>query len=143
MFRAHFDKLLITYFDYEPNTEIHGFKRKPFFDYIDYRARSILVGRGGIFGGTREYLEVASQVYMLALEDTLKAGYMGTEENIFSILLYRFPELVHEYLNGPGGNCAIFYEAIHGPQPPPPPPPVYYLVEDGLDLRGAKVRLNK
>lgn len=65
---------------------------------------------------------------------------MGTEENIFSILYYRFPELVHEYLNHDGGNCAIFNEAVFGPSPPPPPRPIYYLVEDGLDLRGAKVK---
>ena len=139
VFREHFDKLLITYFEYEPNQEIHGFKRKEFFDYIDYRSRYVLVGRGGVFGGTKEFLEVASEVYTLALGDTLNNHLMGTEENIFSILLYRFPELVHEYLNGDGGNCAIFYEAVHGPQPPPAPRPIYHLVEDGSDLRGAKV----
>jgi hypothetical protein len=36
---------------------------------------------------------------------------MGTEENMFSLLFYRFPELVHHYDNGEGGNCAIFTEA--------------------------------
>ncbi len=35
-------------------------------------------------------------------------GYMGTEENIISLLYYRFPQLVHDFDNGPGGNCAIF-----------------------------------
>lgn len=37
---------------------------------------------------------------------------MGTEENIYSILDYRFPSLVHHYDNGEGGNCAIFNELI-------------------------------
>jgi len=137
VFRTHFDKLLITYFDYEPTLEVHGFERKAFLDYLDYRGRYVLVGRGGIFGGSRAFLEVGAEIYQLALDATLNAGYMGTEENIFSILLYRYPELVHEYRNGDGGNCAIFYEAVHGPQPAPKPLPSFSLVEGGLDLRGA------
>ncbi len=36
---------------------------------------------------------------------------MGTEENMFSLLYYRFPDLVHHYDNGPSGNCAIFMDA--------------------------------
>jgi hypothetical protein len=37
--------------------------------------------------------------------------YMGTEETIFSLLFYRFPELVHHYDNGDAGNCAMFQHA--------------------------------
>lgn len=73
---------------------------------------------------------------MLAIGDTLKNGYMGTEENIFSILYYRFPELVSYYENGDGGNCAIFSEALYGP----PPPPLEEIIRTiGFDLRGASV----
>merc|ERR1712137_1177575 len=137
-FTSHFDKLLITYFEYEPWGEIHGFEEKAFRRYIDAPKDRILhVGRGGVFGGTKEYLEVASEAYMLALGETLSAGYMGTEENIFSILRYRFPELVSVYENGEGGNCAIFSEAIYGP----PPPPLEEVVQTrGLDLRGLDCR---
>ncbi len=47
-------------------------------------------------------------VYDVILNATLSAGHMGTEENILSLLYYRFPELVHDFDNGGGGNCAIF-----------------------------------
>src|SRR3990167_5348463 len=139
IFKKHFDKVLITYFDYQPNTEVHGFEQKAFREYIDSRKKLVRVGRGGVFGGTKEYLQVTAQVYMLILEDTLKNHLMGTEENIFSILHYRFPELVSDYENGEGGNCAIFYEAVHN-QPPRHISPTYFtLAEDGLDLRGLRV----
>ena len=131
--------MLITYFDYEPWGEIHGFEEAAFRKYIgvDKKTNKIVrVGRGGIFGGTKEYLEVTAEVFMLALEETLNAGYMGTEENIFSILHYRFPQLVHDYENGEGGNCAIFTEAIYGP---PPPPIEEVMVTVGLDLRSLSV----
>jgi len=72
----------------------------------------------------------------LALYATLEAGYMGTEENIFSILYYRFPELVHAYMNEEGGNCAIFYEAIHGQAPTPIYHPTIDHAPFGLDTRG-------
>ena len=39
---------------------------------------------------------------------------MGTEENILSLLYYRFPELVHDFDNGPGGNCAVFSYMAYG-----------------------------
>ncbi len=61
-----------------------------------------------MFGGRREYLEVAGAVYDVILNATLSAGFMGTEENIISLLYYRFPELVHYFDNASGGNCAIF-----------------------------------
>ena len=41
-------------------------------------------------------------------------SFMGTEENIFSLLFYRFPSLIHHYDNGEGGNCAIFQDAARG-----------------------------
>jgi hypothetical protein len=56
------DRLLITFFDYEPFTEIHGFEHEPFDRYLNVATNDrtpLRIGRGGIFGGTREYLEVA------------------------------------------------------------------------------------
>lgn len=140
VFHRHFDKLLITYFEYEPWGEVHGFKDDPFREYINCQDPILLVGRGGVFGGTKEFLEVSAEVYSLALMQTLSDGYMGTEENIFSILYYRFPELVHAYENGMGGNCAIWYEAFHRKPPTPIYHPKIIIVEDGIDLRGAKVK---
>lgn len=107
-FNDMFDKTLFTFFDYEAYTEIHGFYHSNFDEYVGHDYREVKVGRGGIFGGRKEFLEVSASVYDVILNETLSAGYMGTEENIISLLYYRFPELVHAFDNGPGGNCAVF-----------------------------------
>ena len=107
------DRLLITFFDYEPFAEIHGFEHRRFDEFLGVDAsdkKPLKIGRGGVFGGPRAYLEAATAVYEIALSETLSHGVMGTEENLFSILDYRFPELVHHYDNNDGGNCAIFDE---------------------------------
>mmetsp|Transcript_9922 Transcript_9922/g.40189 ORF Transcript_9922/g.40189 Transcript_9922/m.40189 type:complete len:508 (+) Transcript_9922:147-1670(+) len=136
-----FDRLMITYFDYQPAGEIHGFEKEAFFRFTGVenigRETEVIVGRGGIFGGTRQYLEVATLAYDEMLAGSLAEGFMGTEENIFALLWYRTPELVHRYDNKEGGNCAVFSEAVHGP---PEPPIVWeeYVLEVGYFMRGAE-----
>ena len=58
---------------------------------------------------------MAGAVFDVILNETLTAGYMGTEENIIALLYYRFPELVHHFDNAEGGNCAIFSKMAHTP----------------------------
>lgn len=136
-----FDRLMITYFDYQPAGEIHGFEKNAFFRFTGVEdvgpSTEVIVGRGGIFGGTREYLEVATLVYHEMLAGSLAEGYMGTEENIFALLWYRTPELVRRYDNKEGGNCAVFSEAVHGP---PPPPIIWedFVRDEGFLLRGCQ-----
>ena len=72
------DRLLITYFDYDPYTEVHGFSHEPFDQYlgVDVRDRkAVKVGRGGIFGGNRAYLEVASELPHCAAGFLLKDSW--------------------------------------------------------------------
>ena len=45
------------------------------------------IGRGGIFGGTRAYLEAAVPVYDVMMAETLSRNLMGTEENLFRYYL--------------------------------------------------------
>lgn len=47
-----------------------------------------------MFGGTFEFLDAAAQLQALLAEETLSKGYMGTDENLLSIILARFPQLV-------------------------------------------------
>ncbi len=62
--------------------------------------------------------QAAVSIYDVLLNETLSNGFMGTEENMFSLLYYRFPELVHHFDNAEGGNCAIFNDAyLYQPRP--------------------------
>jgi hypothetical protein len=129
IFRAHmFDKFLLTYFDYVPANEVHGFEYRAFNEWLNIADKTpvmVKVGRGGVFGGSAFILEAITAMYDVALTATLRSGLMGTEENIFSILMYQVPQYIdsfsndwacREVLNGdhkcsksnPHYNCGIF-----------------------------------
>lgn len=128
--RAHMlDKFLLTDFDYVPSTEVHGFEYVQFNEWTNTQPASkrnvVRVGRGGIFGASAFVLEAITAMYDVALTASLRQGVMGTEENIFSILLAQVPQYVDTFSNtwacklavrgdhkcklaNPNGNCAIF-----------------------------------
>jgi hypothetical protein len=76
-------------FPYEANTEIHGFK----FDKMnEYSGKKVdKVARGGFFGGRKESITEINNLYYNLLIETLNNGLMGTEESLFTILLYKYP----------------------------------------------------
>lgn len=78
-------------FPYEANTEIHGFK----FDKMnDYSGKKVdKVARGGFFGGRKESITEINNLYYNLLIETLNNGLMGTEESLFTILLYKYPNI--------------------------------------------------
>jgi hypothetical protein len=78
-------------FPYEANTEIHGFK----FDKMnDYSGKKVdKVARGGFFGGRKESITEINNLYYNLLVETLNNGLMGTEESLFTILLYKYPNI--------------------------------------------------
>lgn len=107
--RAHmFGKFLLTYFDYKPTDEVHGFAYREFNDYLNLQDRdnrhTVMVGRGGIFGGSQYVLEYMTAMYDVALTATLRDGLMGTEENIFGILMKQVPQYIDPFSN----NWACF-----------------------------------
>jgi hypothetical protein len=129
IFRAHmFDKFLLTHFDYLPADEVHGFEYKSFNEWLnipDKKPVLVKVGRGGVFGGSPFILEAITAMYDVALTGTLRSDVMGTEENIFSILMYQVPQYVDSFSNdwacrgnlkgdhkcskpNPNYNCGIF-----------------------------------
>lgn len=78
-------------FPYDADTEVHGFEYKKLCDIT--RTKTNKVARGGFFGGTKSSIEKANGIYYDLLHNTLNGGYMGTEETLFTIMVYKYPEL--------------------------------------------------
>jgi len=103
-------KFFFICFPYETNTEIHGFDILK----MNYIAGQNVdrVARGGFFGGNKEYISAANDIYYSLLNDTLNQGYMGTEESIFTLMTYIKPEIYqHEMINN-DGLINTFFENI-------------------------------
>jgi len=106
------NNFLFVAFPFEPNTEIHGFKYPQINKYANGKEIK-LVGRGGFFGGKKNSINEVFGNYYQLLAKTLDDGYMGTEESIFSIMLYSLPGLVsYHKIEGNGLVYKLFQDAI-------------------------------
>jgi len=85
------NNFLFVTFPYETTTEIHGFKIDKMDEYASSKVNK--VARGGFFGGKKEVINEVNGIYYNLLLETLKNGLMGTEESIFTLMLYRYPFL--------------------------------------------------
>jgi hypothetical protein len=104
------DKISFICFPYKAENEIHGFDFKKLCEY----AGDIVdkVGRGGFFGGPKETIGEFNSLYYDLMNQTLSDGYMGTEESLFSILLYKYPEKFQYYLIKSDGLVSKFFEDV-------------------------------
>jgi hypothetical protein len=87
-----FDKFGFIAFPYEANTEIHGFSFPKINIYAGDHVK--LVCRGGLFGGAKDVISDINGIYYNILFETINDGFMGTEESIFSIMLYKHSDLI-------------------------------------------------
>eukprot|EP00299_Pterocystis_sp_00344_P015546 c7772_g1_i2.p1 GENE.c7772_g1_i2~~c7772_g1_i2.p1 ORF type:complete len:503 (-),score=101.78 c7772_g1_i2:333-1841(-) len=116
-FRKLMGRMTVSYFDYITGLEgeTHGMPQRAYRSYLGFdngmTESCCRVVRGGIFGGTPAYIDTFAKIYNVLLSQTLSDGYMGTEENLLGILLYRFPELFNAYHNHDGDNCRLFVDA--------------------------------
>lgn len=97
-------------FPYNAETEIHGFTYPKINDWAENDVN--LVARGGFFGGEKEIIHKVNSIYYGLLNDTLDKGLMGTEESIFSIITYKFPELITYYEIDGNGLINKFFEDV-------------------------------
>lgn len=105
------NKFLYLTYPYTGNEEIHGFKREGMNKYcgvssVDY------VCRGGFFGGRKDHINNINNLYYNYLQNSLREGYMGTEESIFTIIAHRHDELVQQFRIGGDGLIAPFFEML-------------------------------
>lgn len=97
-------------FPYETQTEIHGFE----FQHMKRLTNDNpnIVARGGFFGGTKESIAEMNGLYYNLKQQTLKNGFMGTEESLFTILLYQYPSLISYFEIGNDGMLWKFFEDV-------------------------------
>jgi hypothetical protein len=109
-----FDKLFSKFgfiaFPYSAENEIHGFSYPKINQYAGSDVK--LVCRGGLFGGSKNVISDVNGIYYNILESTLSNGHMGTEESIFSIMLYRHSDMFDYYEIDGNGLIGKFCEDL-------------------------------
>ena len=106
----HIDKFTFVCFPYEANNEIHGFSYPSINNWANDDVKK--VARGGLFGGPKETISQINGEYYNLLNETLSQGYMGTEESIFSIMIYKLPKLVNYFEIESNGLFGKFFEDL-------------------------------
>jgi len=105
------EKFTFLQYPYEGNTEVHGFERKKLAQFCDTEYVN-KISRGGFFGGHKEILSQLNGHYYNFLSSTLTQGYMGADECLFTILSYRYPELIHNFALEGNGLVFPFFENL-------------------------------
>ena len=101
-------KFSFVCFPYDAENEIHGFSYPIINNWAEDDVK--LVGRGGFFGGPKKTIGEINSIYYGLLSDTLNQGYMGTEESIFSIMVYKYPNLIDYFEIEGNGLLSTFFE---------------------------------
>ena len=105
-----FNKFSFVCFPYDGKVEIHGFEYQKICEYAEDEVNK--VARGGIFGGPKHLINKVNEIYYGLLSDTLSKGYMGTEESLFTIMLYKYPELFQYFEIEMNGLLGTFFENL-------------------------------
>jgi hypothetical protein len=106
----YLNKFSFVCFPYDGKTEIHGFKYDEICKYSEGLVNK--VARGGIFGGPKELFTTINNIYHTLLYETLNKGLMGTEESIFTIMTYKYPEYIQYYDIQMDGLLGTFFENL-------------------------------
>ena len=106
----YFNKFSFVCFPYDGKVEIHGFEYGPMCKYANGEVDK--VARGGIFGGPKHLIPKINEIYYNLLSTTLNEGYMGTEESLFTILLYKYPEFFQYFEIEYNGLLGLFFENL-------------------------------
>jgi hypothetical protein len=108
--KTSLNKFNFVCFPYEAHIEVHGFDHKKMCELS--KDKTDMVARGGFFGGDKESITIMNNLYYSLLIDTLSNGYMGTEESLFTILLYRNPNLINYSKINSDGLLYKFFEDV-------------------------------
>ena len=97
-------------FPYETTSEIHGFKYQELCELAGKPVN--MVARAGFFGGKKDVISEINNLYYGLMNDTLSQGLMGTEESLFTIMTYKYPNLItYSEIEG-NGLMGKFFEDL-------------------------------
>lgn len=104
------NKFLFVCFPYNADNEVHGFE----FSEMKRLTNEVpdLVARGGFFGGDKHTISEINTLYYSILLDTLRRGFMGTEESLFTILMYQYSNLIDYCEIESNGLLYKFFEDV-------------------------------
>ena len=106
----YISKFSFICFPYEANNEIHGFEFNKMNEIAGAKVEK--VARGGFFGGPKDSISEINGMYYNLLNTTLRDGYMGTEESIFSIMCYKNADLINYFEIEGNGLVGKFFEDL-------------------------------
>ena len=101
-------------FPYDAENEIHGFEINAMTNLTGERVDK--VARGGFFGGPKDIIRKINGVYYDLMKTTLDIGLMGTEESLFSILLYTHSSIIDYVEIESNGLVYKFFEDLKNDQ---------------------------
>ena len=84
------DLTMYTY-PYLAIEEVHGFAAKGMVEFANTQTEYVC--RACYFGGSSKSIQRVSIKFNKLLDEVLDAGYIGTEEALYTILSYKYPEL--------------------------------------------------
>ena len=106
----YISKFSFICFPYDAENEIHGFEYNALNSLAGSKVNK--VARGGFFGGPKDSISDINGIYYNLLNTTLDAGYMGTEESIFSIMCYKHSDLINYFEIESNGLVGRFFEDL-------------------------------
>ncbi len=107
------NKLTFITYPYQPENEVHGFEKNKFAKFCNLaNYDNFHISRGGFWGGKKELIHEINVHYYHALEHTIKSGYMGADENLFTILTYTHPKIIEPFRIEGNGLVWPFFEYL-------------------------------
>ena len=101
-------------FPYEAENEIHGFDINEMTKLAGERVDKVC--RGGFFGGQKSIIRKMNGLYYDLMKSTIDRGFMGTEESLFSILMYTNSSMVDYIEIESNGLIYKFFEDLKNDQ---------------------------
>lgn len=96
--------------------DIHGFDYEKVKELTSDSIETVdMVPRGTFFGGHKNNIKKLYPLYYNLMMDTLNQGFMGLDESLFTILTYKYPNLIdyHRLDEIDNGDPEVFFDKFN------------------------------